>query len=180
MNLDKEQRTRLAIALGAVVALVLGFSVLNKSDDGASTASAASQRTAPGMNGQAPPGAPGASSATGASGATGGMGRGPGGPGGPGGQAELTGATATKAKAAAVKAAGGTADHTFKNPSGSGYVVIVEKSDGTHVFVELDSNFKVTAKRTMQGPPGGVQGGQPPQWDGTQQGAAEPGTSAQQ
>jgi hypothetical protein len=151
MNLDNQQRTRLAVALGAVVALVLGFAVLNKSDDTATTASAAAQR-------------------------------GPGGQGGPGGgqMTEVTGTAATKAKAAAEAAVDGTADHVIKNPQGSGYLVMVRGSDGTMTMVELSSSYKVTAKRAMQAPPNGGQGGPPGQGGQSGTPPTQPGSTTTQ
>lgn len=178
MNLDSQQKTRLAIALGAVVALVLGFSVLNKSDSD-STASANTAMGGPGMQqGQAPPGAQGNPGANGATG--GGMGPGRGGPpnggqGGPPQMTELTGTTKTKAVAAAKTKASGTVEHVFEEPNGSGYVVIFEKSDGTHVGVQVSKDFKVTGTQTMQMGPGGKGQGQgaPPA------GAQQQGTNTQ-
>jgi hypothetical protein len=171
MNLDKQQKTRLAIALGAVVALVLGFSVLNKSDSGSTANANTAMRGPGGQSGQAPPGAPGSSSATGATGATGG-GMGQGGPpgggrGGPGQMEAVTGTAATKAKAAAEAKVDGTAQQVMKNPQGSGYVVFVQTDNGTPTIVEVSTAFKVTATREMQGPPGGGRGG-PPQGTNTQ------------
>jgi hypothetical protein len=69
----------------------------------------------------------------------------------------VTGDTATKAQAAAVKAAGGgTAGDVTTDYFGSGYEVTVTKSDGTKVEIHLDSSFNV------MGPPGGRFGGPPP------------------
>lgn len=157
MNLDKQQKTRLAIALGAVVVLVLGFSVWNKSDSG-SNASANKAMAGPGgPNGQGPPGAPG------------------GGRSGPGQIEEVTGSAATKAKAAAEDEVDGTAQRVMKNPQGSGYVVIVQTDEDTPTIVTVSDKFKVTGSQAMQGPPGGGQGG-PPQ--GSQPPAVE-GTNSQ-
>jgi hypothetical protein len=62
----------------------------------------------------------------------------------------VTGATATKAKAAAVKAVGsGTAGAVTTDCTGNGYEVTVTKSDGSTVEVHLDSSFTV-----MQHPAG--------------------------
>lgn len=56
----------------------------------------------------------------------------------------VTGADAVKAKAAAVKAAGGgTAGAVTTDMSGNGYEVTVTKSGGSQVEVHLDQSFKV-------------------------------------
>jgi len=61
----------------------------------------------------------------------------------------VTGANATKAQEAAVKAVGGgTAGAVTTDFSQSGYEVTVKKTDGTTVEVHLDSSFNV-----MQGHP---------------------------
>src|SRR4051794_4023623 len=70
----------------------------------------------------------------------------------------VTGDAATKAQAAAVKAAGGgTAGDVTTDSFGSGYEVTVTKSDGSKVEIHLDSSFNAV------GPPGGRFGG-PPRW----------------
>lgn len=62
----------------------------------------------------------------------------------------VTGATASKAQAAAVKAAGGgTAGAVTTDFTGKGYEVTVTKSGGSKTEVHLDSSFNV-----RQGPPG--------------------------
>ena len=69
----------------------------------------------------------------------------------------VTGAAADKAKAAAVKSAGGgTAGEVTTDFTGDGYEVTVTKSGGSQVEVHLDSSFNV-----MQGhgPGGGGPGG---------------------
>ena len=67
----------------------------------------------------------------------------------------VTGAAATKAQAAAVKAVGGgTAGAVTTDYSGSGYETTVTKSNGTKVEVHLDGMFKA-----LQGP--GGRGGMP-------------------
>ncbi len=61
----------------------------------------------------------------------------------------VTGANATKAQAAAVKAlGGGTAGAVTTDFTQKGYEVIVKRTDGTTVEVHLDGSFNV-----MQGPP---------------------------
>src|SRR5436309_2093355 len=68
----------------------------------------------------------------------------------------VTGEAADKAKAAAVKAAGGgTAGDVTTDYFGNGYEVTVTKSDGSTVEIHLDSSFEVRAR------PGGW-GGAPP------------------
>ncbi len=67
----------------------------------------------------------------------------------------VTGTNATKAKAAAVKAAGGgTAGAVTTNFTGNGYEVTVTKSDGSSVEIHLDSSFSA-----MQGPGGSTGSG---------------------
>ena len=90
---------------------------------------------------------------------------GPFGPGGRGpgnGETELTGDVATKAKAAAVAKAGGTADRaSTENDSTNAaakYEVHVTKADGSHVVVILDASYGVISVETApdHGPgPGG-------------------------
>ena len=68
----------------------------------------------------------------------------------------VTGANATKAQAAAVKAVGsGTAGEVTTDFRGNGYEVTVTKSDGSTVDVHLDQSFNVM-------PPCGPGGGHPP------------------
>jgi len=68
----------------------------------------------------------------------------------------VTGATAAKAQAAAVKSVGsGTAGAVTTDFTGNGFETTVTKSDGSKVEVHLDSSFNVT-----QGP--GGRGGPPP------------------
>jgi hypothetical protein len=56
----------------------------------------------------------------------------------------VTGANATKAQAAAVKAVGsGTAGAVTTDATGTGYEVTVAKSDGSSVEVHLDQSFTV-------------------------------------
>ncbi|MBJ7459724.1 MAG: hypothetical protein JHD02_11085 [Thermoleophilaceae bacterium] len=158
MNLDKKRMTLIAIALGAVVVLVLGYSVLNKSDSDTSASANKAMAGPGGQNGQGPPGGQG--------GPTGG------GKGGPGQMEEVTGTAATKAKAAAEDEVDGTAERVMKNPQGSGYIVIVQTDEGTPTIVTVSDKFKVTESQAMQGPPGGgqggpPQGGQPPAVEGT-------------
>jgi len=74
----------------------------------------------------------------------------------------VTGAAAEKAKAAAVKAAGGgTAGDVTTDYFGHGYEVTVTKSDGSKVEIHLDSSFNVMAG------PGGCGGGPPPSGSGS-------------
>ena len=73
----------------------------------------------------------------------------------------VTGDAATKAQAAAVKAAGGgTAGDVTTDYTGDGYEVTVTKSDGSTVEMHLDSSFNVMAH--PMGPPGAWGGGAPP------------------
>lgn len=169
MNIDNKQRTQLVIALGAVVALVLGYSAFGKSD-GSSQTSANAQGGNFNGQGQMPQGGYGGMAGPGSTGQVGPNGQngtgGQGGPGGPGGRMpqQVIGSNATKAKAAAEKKVDGTAEVVMKSRNGSGYAVMVRTDDGM-TMVELDKSFKVTDTHEMQGgPPGGGQGqgGQPP------------------
>ena len=69
----------------------------------------------------------------------------------------VTGDAATKAQAAAVKAAGGgTAGAVTTDFNGNGYEVTVTRSDGTTVEIHLDSSFNVLqGGRGFGGPPHG-------------------------
>ena len=91
---------------------------------------------------------------------TGGHGGGYGGDhGGPGGngETELTGDVATKAKAAAVAQAGGTADRatteTDSSNTAAAYEVHVTKADGSHVVVILDKSYAVISVETQANGP---------------------------
>jgi hypothetical protein len=55
----------------------------------------------------------------------------------------VTGANATKARAAAVKAVSGTAGAVTTDASGRGYEVQVKKADGSTVEVHLDGSFGI-------------------------------------
>jgi hypothetical protein len=128
----------LSLWLAAVVGAAVG---------GAAVAGAATSHTGtttpPATRGQAPPGlsnmpAPGTAAHEDA-------------------EKAVTGAAATKAQDAAVKAAGGgTAGDVTTDYFGKGYEVTVTQSDGTKVEYHLDSSFNV-----MSRPPGGP-GGPPP------------------
>jgi uncharacterized membrane protein YkoI len=86
----------------------------------------------------------------------------------------VTGAAATKAKAAAEKSvgSGSTATEVTTDFSGNGYEVTVEKSDGSTVEVHLDKSFNV-----IQGGPGGHHG-QGPGDAGSNSGASAPAADA--
>src|SRR3954470_16631936 len=76
-----------------------------------------------------------------------------GGPGGGNGETDLTGDVATKAKAAAVAKAGGTADRatteTDSSNTAATYEVHVTKTDGSHVGGILDKDYAVLAVETQ-------------------------------
>lgn len=66
------------------------------------------------------------------------------------GNHEITGPTADRAEAVAVRAVpGGTAQWVDVTPDGSSgsYLVLVAKPDGTGVAVDLDQDFRVLATR---------------------------------
>ena len=74
----------------------------------------------------------------------------------------VTGAAAGKARAAAVKAAGGgTAGAVTTDFTGNGYEVTVKKANGSSVEIHLDSSFRAMAGHPGQGGPPGY-GGLPP------------------
>ena len=74
----------------------------------------------------------------------------------------LTGDTAEKVKAAALAAVpGGTIERVETDAEGSPYEAHMTKSDGTHVTVKVDKDFKVTNIETG-GPGGPGHGPRPP------------------
>jgi uncharacterized membrane protein YkoI len=87
-----------------------------------------------------------------------------GGPGGGNGETPLTGDVATKAKAAAIAEAGGTADRatteTDSSNAAAAYEVHVTKADGSHVVVILDKSYAVLGVETEPNRPFG-HGGRP-------------------
>jgi hypothetical protein len=95
---------------------------------------------------------------TGGPGGHGGRGGGPG-----NGETALTGDVATKAKAAAVAQAGGTADRatteTDSSNTAAAYEVHVTKTDGSHVVVILDKSDAVLSVETQADHPFGHDGG---------------------
>ena len=67
------------------------------------------------------------------------------------GETALTGTTAAKVKAAALKAVpGGTVLRVETDSDGSPYEAHVMKADGTEVVVKVDRNFNVTSIETHQ------------------------------
>ena len=66
----------------------------------------------------------------------------------------LTGTTADKARAAALAAVpGATIERVENDAEGAVYEAHMVKSDGTHVTVKMDANFKVTGIETGPGRP---------------------------
>jgi uncharacterized membrane protein YkoI len=90
---------------------------------------------------------------------TGGQGGHGGKAGGGNGETELTGDVATKAKAAAIASAGGTADRatteTDSSNTAAAYEVHVTKADGSHVVVILDKSYAVLSTETQASHAGG-------------------------
>jgi hypothetical protein len=75
----------------------------------------------------------------------------------------VTGASASKAKAAAVKSVGsGTAGEVTTDFMGQGYEVTVTKPDGSKVEIHLDSSFAVMKAPAGGHGPDGRPGGSPP------------------
>ena len=65
----------------------------------------------------------------------------------------LTGTTADKARAAALAAVpGATIERVENDAEGATYEAHMVKSDGSHVTVKMDANFKVTGIETGPGP----------------------------
>jgi uncharacterized membrane protein YkoI len=84
----------------------------------------------------------------------------------------VTGADATRAQAAAVKAAGGgTAGAVTTDVHGDGYEVTITTSDGTTTEIHLDSSFNVQQGRGGRGDFGG-----PPHGDAAHEDAEKPVT----
>jgi hypothetical protein len=80
----------------------------------------------------------------------------------------LTGDTASKAKAAALAAVpGASVDRVENDAEGATYEAHLTKSDGSHVTVKLDANFKVTS--TESGPDGHGGPGRPSDSSSTSQ-----------
>jgi uncharacterized membrane protein YkoI len=72
--------------------------------------------------------------------------------GGGSGETALTGETADKVKAAALKAVpGGTVDRVETDSDGSPYEAHVTKADGSHVTVKVNEAFEVTSIEADQG-----------------------------
>ena len=153
MNSIRKAAAGAAIVATAVAGGAIGASLLGSA--GAQTSSGSST-TAPAPSGGAPSGQfdPTQGGHVGANGVK---------------EVLLTGDTADKVKAAAQAAVpGATIERVETDAEGSPYEAHMVKSDGTHVTVKVDSNFKVTNIEndgTGHGP--GGPGGPPPQ--GTQQ-----------
>jgi hypothetical protein len=127
-----------ALALGAAA----GAAGIANAASGGSTQSptqpAASAFAANGAPGQ-PPGAPGLNPAK--------MSHGP-------GETVLTGASASKARAAALAAVpGATVIRVETDSAGAAYEAHLRKSDGTYVTVKLDTGFHVTGTASGFGGP---------------------------
>jgi hypothetical protein len=79
----------------------------------------------------------------------------------------LTGDTADKVKAAAQAAVpGASIERVETDAEGSPYEAHMVKSDGTHVTVKVDSNFKVSNIENDGAGPGPGHGGPPPSQSG--------------
>jgi hypothetical protein len=127
---------RLSLWIAAVAGAAIGGAAIAgaaTSHSGTTTAPAASGKPPPGMSSMPAPGTAAHEDA----------------------EKAVTGAAATKAQEAAVKAAGGgTAGDVTTDYFGNGYEVTVTQSDGSSVEYHLDSSFNV-----MPRPPGGPPGG---------------------
>ena len=72
----------------------------------------------------------------------------------------LTGTAADKARTAALAAVpGGTIERVENDAEGAVYEAHMVKSDGTHVTVKMDANFKVTGIETGPGRPANANAG---------------------
>jgi hypothetical protein len=148
------QRILKAVAgVAALAAIAFGASAI-ASGSNSSTPSAAGAGAAQHMPGTPPQGRNGATPPPGANG----------GPpqGGPGFGTPVTGATATKVKAAALAKYPGTVERVLQAPDGS-YVVHVFQSSGGEVRVLVNKQFQVTGTATgIPGRPGGARPGATP------------------
>jgi hypothetical protein len=156
MNSIRKAAAGAAIVATAVAGGAIGASLLGSA--GAQTAGSSST-TAPAQTGGAPDGAPGRQFDPAQGGHV-----------GQNGQKEvlLTGDTADKVKAAAQAAVpGATIERVETDAEGSPYEAHMVKSDGSHVTVKVDSNFKVSNIENDGAGPGGHGGPPPAQSGGT-------------
>jgi hypothetical protein len=131
---------RTVATVAALGALALGGSAIaGAAQNGASTTTGAASATPSGRQGQPPNGGRPGGRHVGANGKT---------------EQALTGDTAAKVKAAALKkVAGGTVERVETDVDhGSPYEAHVTKSDGTQVEVLVNKSFEVTAVNAMQHP----------------------------
>lgn len=150
---------RKAAAGAAIVATAIGGGAIGASLLGTASAqtSGSSSTTAPATNGAPPAGQPGGQFDPTKGGHVGQNGT---------KEEPLTGDTADKVRAAAQAAVpGATIDRVETDAEGSPYEAHATKSDGTHVTVKVDKNFKVTSTENdpgcdHRGP--GRPGGPPP------------------
>jgi hypothetical protein len=144
-----------AAGVAALAAIAFGASAIaGASNSGSSGAAAMGGPPGmaggpPGVNG-GPPGVNGAP--PGVNGAPGPRGGAPGGP-RPFGQ-PVTGATATKVKAAVLARYPGTVEQVVALPAGRGYVAHVIRSNGTELHVLVNSTFQVVGAQAGPGPGG--------------------------
>lgn len=128
---------RTVVTVAALGALALGGSAIAGAAQ--SNSSSSTQDTQAAAQGRPPDGAPPAGRHVGANGKR---------------EQALTGETAAKVKAAALKkVAGGTVERVETDVDhGSPYEAHVTKADGTQVEVLVNKDFEVTAVNTMQHP----------------------------
>jgi len=159
MNSIRKAAAGAAIVATAVAGGAIGASLLGSA--GAQT-SGSSSTTAPARSGGAPGGQfdPTQGGHVGANGQK---------------EVLLTGDTADKVRAAAQAAVpGATIERVETDAEGSPYEAHMVKSDGTHVTVKVDSNFKVT---NIENDGAGMGHGGPPPQSGGQQGGTPPTTT---
>jgi hypothetical protein len=143
-----------AAGVAALAAIAFGASAIAGASNSGSSGGAAAMGGPPGMGG-GPPGVNGAPPGVnggppGVNGAPGPRSGAPGGP-RPFGQ-PVTGATATKVKAAALARYPGTVEQVVALPGGRGYVAHVIRSNGTELHVLVNSTFQVVGAQAGPGP----------------------------
>jgi hypothetical protein len=142
--ITKGRLGRLLVAPAMVGALVGGFGIAAAQTGSSSTTSTPSTTVAEGSSGSSTTAAPapsGSTATTAPATADAKDGRR-----GNSGETALTGETAAKVKAAALKAVpGGTVDRVETDADGSPYEAHVTKADGTHVTVKVNEAFEVTS-----------------------------------
>jgi nicotinic acid phosphoribosyltransferase len=139
---------KVVIGLAALTALALGGSAIAGATTSSTSSTASTTTTQPPPGGQPPAGFRGPAPGTAAH---------------EDAEKPVTGESAAKAQAAAVKSVGGgTAGSVTTDCTGTGFETTVTKSDGTKVEVHLDSSYNIVGGPGGHGgPPPGPSGGRP-------------------